>query len=71
MMEVVKDQGKDTSQATAQLLRLNAEDATPQEELHSSSESDVCAECGGRGIIEHPCWPGYYGDCPLCGTDIS
>lgn len=67
-MEVVKDQGKDTNQETAQLLRLNAEDATPQEELHPSSEPDVCVECGGSGIIEHPCMPGYYGDCPVCGV---
>lgn len=32
------------------------------------NDSDVCEECGGSGVIKHPCMPGYYGDCPVCGV---
>jgi rRNA maturation protein Nop10 len=40
-----------------------------EEKEYTSEESDVCDECGGTGVIEHPCMPGYYGDCYTCGAD--
>ena len=44
------------------------EDYDEKEKEHILKDSDVCEECGGRGVIEHHCMPGHYGDCPVCGV---
>jgi hypothetical protein len=44
-----------------------SKDGKDDEKEDPSEDSGVCSECGGTGIIEHPCMPGYYGDCYICG----
>lgn len=62
----MEEQKKGTNRETIQLRSRAKHSATEESHL---AEKKACSECGGKGIIEHPWMPGYYGDCYTCGAD--